>query len=114
MKTSDLADSQVVFPKVLFWAGIAALILLVVSSYWTTYTINQTIRNSAATSGMNISEGLANAVAESIITKDYGLMEGVARQTLANTNILSVYIVDANDRILLHLNREMADINAKI
>lgn len=114
MKTSDLADSQVAFPKVLFWAGIAALILLVVSSYWTTYTINQTIRNSAATSGMNISEGLANAVAETIITKDYGLMEGVARQTLANTNILSVYIVDANDRILLHLNREMAGREAKL
>ena len=114
MKASDPSDSEVVFPKLLFWAGIAVLILLVVSSYWTTYTINQTIRNSATTSGINISEGLANAVAESIITKDYGLMEGIALQTLANKNILSVYIVDANDRILLHFKRGMVGSEPKL
>ena len=105
MKISKPNDSQVVYPKLLLWLGLAALILMIASTYWTARTIDQTIRNSATTSGINISEGLANAAAESLILKDYALLEAVARQTLANDNVLSVLIVNATDKILLNLKR---------
>ncbi len=78
---------------------------MMASSLWTARTIDQVVNNSATASGMNISEGLANAAAESLILKDYASLEGVARQTLTNSNVLSVLIVNNADKILLNLKR---------
>lgn len=105
MRTSDPVKSQVAYPKLFLWVGLAALVLMMASSLWTARTIDQVVNNSATASGMNISEGLANAAAEGLILKDYASLEGVARQTLTNTNVLSVLIVNDADKIILNLKR---------
>lgn len=87
---------------------------MIASSFWTARTIDQAVRNSATVSGVNISEGLSNAAAESLITKDYALLEAIARQTLANGNVSSVLIVNATDKILLNLKRDAVGSEPKL
>lgn len=106
MRTSDSVNLPVAYPKLLFWVGLAALVLMLASSLWTAHTINQVVSKSATASGINISEGLANAAAESLILKDYASLEGVTRQTLTNNNVLSVIIVNTADKVLLNLKRD--------
>lgn len=111
---NNLTNSKAVYPKLFIWVGLAALILMIASSFWTASAINQAILNSASTAGINISEGLANAAAESLIIKDYAMLETVARQTLANSNILSVRISDANNKILLNIKRDSVGSEPKL
>lgn len=114
MKTSNSDNFQASYPKLFLWVGLAALVLMIASSFWTARTIDQAVRNSATVSGVNISEGLSNAAAESLITKDYALLEAIARQTLANGNVSSVLIVNATDKILLNLKRDAVGSEPKL
>lgn len=114
VRISNQPGMQVAYPKLFLWVGFAVLTLMIASSYWTAQTIEQAIRNSATTSGMNVSAGLANAAAESLIIKDYALLEAVARQTLANNNVLSVLVVNTSDKILLNLKRNSVGSEPKL
>ena len=68
-------------------------------------SINQVIESSFRESGVNISEGLANAVAENLITKDYAALEVNLRYALSNSNLLSAAITDKTGKAIINLKR---------
>ena len=68
-------------------------------------SINQVIESSFRESGVNISEGLANAVAENLITKDYAALEVNLSYALSNNNLLSAAITDKNGNAIINLKR---------
>ena len=68
-------------------------------------SINQVIESSFRESGLNISEGLANAVAENLITKDYAALEANLSYALSNNNLLSAAITDKNGNAIINLKR---------
>ena len=68
-------------------------------------SINQVIESSFRESGVNISEGLANAVAENLITKDYAALEANLSYALSNNNLLSAAITDKNGNAIINLKR---------
>ena len=55
--------------------------------------------------GTQASEGLANAVAENVIKKEYAAIEASALQTLSNENILSAVITDSSGKVVVNLIR---------
>jgi len=74
VKTSNQNTQPPPYPKLFIWLGLCVLTLILASSFWTSMSINQVIESSFRESGLNISEELANAVAENLITKDYAAL----------------------------------------
>ena len=93
-------------PKLYFWMVLTVFIIILASSFWTAISINTIVQNSFQMLGTQASKGLANAVAENLITKEYAAIEASARQSLSNENLLSVVITDRFGKVILDLIRD--------
>ena len=85
--------------------ALTAFFMILASSLWTAISINNIVNNSFQMLGTQASEGLANAVAENVIKKEYAAIEASALQTLSNENILSAVITDSSGKVILDLIR---------
>jgi hypothetical protein len=105
VKISNPTNRRIVYPKLFNWLGLAIVILIIISSYWTNYSLNQIIQNSIKLSGKNISAGLASSVTESLISKDYADLEGRVRQALSDDDVISAAVTDTTGKVIINLNR---------
>jgi len=103
--TSSQAHQPPAYPKLFVWLGLVVLTLILASSFWASMSINHMIESAFEESGSYISEGLANAVAENLITKDYAAIEVNVRHTLSNSNILSAAITDPAGKVIINMKR---------
>ncbi|MEI6183377.1 MAG: HD-GYP domain-containing protein [Polynucleobacter sp.] len=92
-------------PKLYSLMALIAFFMILASSLWTAVSINNIINNSFQMLGAQASEGLANAVAENVIKKEYAAIEASALQTLSNENILSAVITDSSGKVVVNLIR---------
>lgn len=91
-------------------SGVVLLIMLI-SSVWTYYSINQILTISLERRDIALSKGVGIAVSDSIIQRDYSEMESKLRQVMLNQNILSILIADPSGAPLMYLKRP--DINSE-
>ena len=105
VKISIPTNRQIVYPKLFNWLGLAIVILIIISSYWTNHSLNEIIQNSIKLSGKNISAGLASSVTESLISRDYADLEGRIRQALSDDDVISAAVTDTTGKVIINLNR---------
>ncbi|QWD89958.1 GGDEF domain-containing protein [Polynucleobacter sp. MWH-Braz-FAM2G] len=91
-------------------SGVVLLIMLI-SSVWTYYSINQILTISLERRDIALSKGVGIAVSDSIIRRDYSEMESKLRQVMLNQNILSILVADPSGTPLMYLKRP--DINSE-
>jgi len=82
------------------------MLLISVSSAWTFYSMNQLIRVSQERREIALGKGLAIAVSDSIVSRDYAHLEGDFQQVMANTGIRSVLVSDLRGNVLAFLERK--------
>ena len=91
-------------------SGVVLLIMLI-SSVWTYYSINQILTITLERRDAALSKGVGVAVSDSIIRRDYAEMESKIRQVMLNQNILSLLVTDPSGTPLMHLRRP--DVNSE-
>ena len=91
-------------------AGVILLIMLL-SSVWTYYSISQILNISLERRNVALSKGIGVAVSSPIITHDYAEMESTMRQVMLNQSILSILITNTDGIPLMYLVRP--DINSE-
>jgi diguanylate cyclase (GGDEF)-like protein len=94
------------FTKSLFWFSLNAMLLISVSSAWTFYSMNQLILASQERREVALGKGLAIAISDSIVSRDYAQIEGDLQQVMGNTGIRSVLVSDLRGNVLAFLERK--------
>ncbi len=78
---------------------------MLISSVWTYYSISQILSITLERRDVALSRGIAVAVSDSIVTRDYAEIESKIRQVMLNQNILSVMVTDPGGSPLVYLKR---------
>ena len=82
------------------------MLLIAASSAWTFYSMNQLIRASQERREVALGKGLAIAIGDSIVSRDYAQLEGDLQQVMGNTGIHSVLVSDLRGNVLAFLVRK--------
>lgn len=94
------------FSKSLILFSLSAMLLISISSAWTFYSMNQLIRVSQERREIALGKGLAIAISDSIVNRDYAQLEGDLQQVMGNTGIRSVLVSDLRGNVLAFLERK--------
>ncbi|OWF65911.1 hypothetical protein B6A14_09140 [Polynucleobacter hirudinilacicola] len=95
--------SQIALPKVIYSIAGLVLILMILTSVWTYYSINNLLRVTQDRREHALIKGIAVAVSDPIVTRDYTELESRLVDTLANENMLAVAITDSKGNVILNL-----------
>lgn len=82
------------------------MLLISVGSAWTFYSMNQLIRVSQERREIALGKGLAIAISDSIVNRDYAQLDGDLHQVMGNTGIRSALVSDLRGNILAFLERK--------
>ena len=93
------------FTQFTVWFALAAVVLISVSSIWTYYSMNRLIQISQERREVALGKGLALAVSDLIVTREYAQLEGDLQQIMANEGVRSVLVTDLRGNVLAFLER---------
>jgi diguanylate cyclase (GGDEF)-like protein len=110
--SSTLASAPM-FTKIFIWFSVLGVLLLSASSIWTFYNLNQMIQASQERREVALGKGLALAVSDLLVTRNYGQIESDLRQIMSNEAIHNVATTDINGVVLAFVERQ-ADSNVML
>ncbi len=102
------SSSRFVFENALLGA-VVMLALLMAGGIWTYLRTIDLIHEERTRAMLGFADGLAAALADSTVTRDYGSLESRLRQILADRSLESALIADTDGRVLAHLRRTTGD-----
>lgn len=94
-----------IFTQFTVWFALAAVVLISISSIWTYYSMNRLIQISQERREVALGKGLALAISDLIVTKDYAQLESDLQQIMGNENVRSVLVADLRGNVLAFLGR---------
>jgi len=107
MRTEDrMSTTNSVFTKIIIWFSVLGVVLLSASSLWTYYTLNQLIQVTQERREIALGKGLALAIGDSIVTRNYAQLEVDLRYVMGNETIHSVIATDLDGDVLATLERK--------
>jgi diguanylate cyclase (GGDEF)-like protein len=104
--TSSALASAPIFTKIFIWFSVLGVLLLSASSIWTFYSLNQMIKTSQERREVALGKGLALAVSDLLVTRNYGQIESDLRQIMTNEAIHNVATTDLNGVVLAFVERQ--------
>jgi len=107
MRTKGRATvTNAIFTKIISWFSVVGVVLLSASSIWTYYNMNQLIQVTQERREIALGKGLALAISDLIVTRNYAQLEGDLRYTMGNESVHTVAAVDLNGDVLAALERK--------
>lgn len=107
MRTEEtLSATNSVFTKIIIWFSALAVVLLSASSIWTYYTLNQLIQVTQERREIALGKGLALAIGDLIVTRNYAQLEVDLRYIMGNESVHSVVATDLNGDVYAALERK--------
>lgn len=107
---SDLLRKRVPFHwsfiRVGLWASLAALIILISAGIWSYQHTNQLARQAQEQAGNGLAVGLANALEETIILRNFAQIEVQVVQTMNSEQVQSILVTDTDGTILSEARRD--------
>ena len=108
MRTKPASTSaHSVFSKFIAWFSLLGVVLISAISIWTYYNTNQLIQITQERREIALGKGLALAISDLIVTREYAQLESDLRQIMGNENVHSVIVTDLNGAVLAYLERKM-------
>lgn len=101
-------SSQSVFSSLITWFSLLGIVLISATSIWTYYKTNQLIQITQERREIALGKGLALAVGDSIVMREYAQLEGDLLQIMGNEDVSSILVADLNGAILSYLERKKA------
>mgnify|MGYP006268045705 CR=1 FL=1 len=102
------------FIRIGLWASLAILFALLFVGIWSYQQTNQLVQQTQERTGNALANGLANAIEENLIIRNFAQLEVQLMQFMANQQVLSVTVSDANGVILSEAHRDPITGNANI
>lgn len=96
------------FIRVGLWASLTILVLLLSVGLWSYQQTNQLVQQSQMRTGNALAIGLANAVEENLILRNFAQLEVQLLQFMANQQLQHAIVADANGLILSEALRDPA------
>ncbi|MDO9025561.1 GGDEF domain-containing protein [Zwartia sp.] len=107
MRTEEtISATNSVFTKIIIWFSALAVVLLSASSIWTYYTLNQLIQVTQERREIALGKGLALAIGDLIVTRNYAQLEVDLRYIMSNESVHSVVATDLNGDVYAALERK--------
>lgn len=94
------------FIRVGLWVSLAILFALVMVGIWSYQQTNHLIQQSQERTGKALTSGLANAVEENLIVRNFAQLEVELLQFMANEQIQSALVTDSRGIILSEVRRD--------
>lgn len=94
------------FSQPLVWLSLIATLIISIGSIWTFYSVNAMIQASQERREIALGKGLANAISDLIVTREYAQIESDLLQVMGNADIRSVLVVDLQGNVLAYLERK--------
>ena len=94
------------FIRVGLWASLAALIILICAGIWSYQHTNQLARQAQEQAGNGLAVGLANALEENIILRNFAQIEVQVLQTMISEQVQSILVTDTDGTILSEARRD--------
>lgn len=94
------------FINVGLWTSTAVLVMLLLVGMWSYQQTNQLVRQSQERAGTVLTKGLANALQENLIIRNYAQLEVQLLQTMTNERVMSILVTDADGRVLSEVRRD--------
>ena len=94
--------------------GLGTLILAIVAIYWFDHQAREIRTAGREATAKMMAEGVAIAIQDDVISKNYAQIEGRLRQTLADPQVLSIVVADEAGKVLSHVQRDNISNEIKI
>ena len=104
-----LTSADSFFGKYIAWFSLLAVVLISASSLWTYYNTNQLIQVTQERREIALGKGLALAISDLIVTREYAQLEVDLRQIMGNETVNSVMVADLSGTVLAYLERKSVD-----
>ncbi len=102
------------FIRVGLWASFAILTALLVVGIWSYQQTNLLVHQSQERTGKALANGLANAVEENLIIRNFAQIEAQLLQFMSNEQLRTATVTDAEGIILSEVRRDPATGNARV
>ncbi len=107
MRTREKSTSaNHIFTRLIAWFSLLAVVFISASSIWTYYNMNQLIQVTQERREVALGKGLALAISDLIITREYAQLESDLQQIMGNETVRSVMVTDLNGTVLAFLSRQ--------
>lgn len=107
MRTKPSATAaHTIFKRSIAWLSLAGLVLIATSSIWTYYNTDRLIQVTQERRELALGKGLALAISDLIVTREYAQLESDLQQILGNESVKSVVVADLDGAILAYLERQ--------
>lgn len=100
--------ANIVFNKIIAWFSLAGILLITTSSIWTYYNTNKLIQITQERRELALGKGLALAISDLIVTREYAQLEVDLQQIMGNEAVKSVMVTDLSGIVLAYLERKTA------
>jgi diguanylate cyclase (GGDEF)-like protein len=102
-----IAPTRLLLPIIL--TALGGIIMLLAAALWVIQNSSSTAEQYQLRDGHLIAEGLANAVAPEMVSRDYGALEGRLLQTASDPNVRSVLVIDMQGQVLGYVHGRLPD-----
>lgn len=103
---SKSSTAQAAFNKLIAWLSLLGVVLTAASSIWTYYNTNQLILITQERRELALGKGLALAISDLIVTREYAELESDLQQIMGNEAVKSVMVTDLRGVVLAYLGRK--------
>ena len=93
------------FIRIGLWSSLSVLVILIFVGLWSYYQTNQLVRQAQEQSGNSFAVGLANALEENLIVRNYAQLEVALLQAMSSEQIQTALVADADGTILSEVTR---------
>ena len=93
------------FIRIGLWVSLSLLVILLLVGIWSYKQTNEVVRQAQEQTGSGLAVGLANAVEESMIVRDFGQVEVQLLQAMSNEQVLSALVANADGTIISEAER---------
>jgi len=100
--------SQLLFLRATLWIGLGTATVAIVAGVWFNFKFEEIRASAQEQSARVLAKGLANALQNELILRDYAGLEARLQQSMGNEEVLSTLVADTQGRVLSHVRRTSA------
>lgn len=97
--------SQLLFLRAALWVGLGAASVAITAGIWFDYRFDQIRASAQEQTASVLANGLANALQDELVTRDYAGLEARLLQSMVNREVLSTLVADTQGRVLSQVRR---------
>lgn len=101
-----ISRTNYVFTRYIAWVSLSAVVLVSISGVWAYYSMDQMIKASQDRKELALGKGLALAISDLIVTKEYAQIESDLHQIMGNEGVRSVLVADLSGNVVAFLERK--------